>query len=173
RPISPYGITKLACEHLAYAYGREFGLDAVVLRYFNAFGPRQRPDMAFARMVACLVLGQPFELYGDGTQSRSFTYADDVVAATVLAMEKAAAGAVYNVGGGVEVSMLEAIDTLGRVAGRPLELTRSPRLEGDVSRTAAETSRIRSDTGWKPTKPFAEGLEAQWRWAADRVAAAP
>jgi UDP-glucuronate 4-epimerase len=172
RPISPYGITKLACEHLAYAYGREFALDAVVLRYFNAFGPRQRPDMAFARMVSCLAADRPFELYGDGTQSRSFTYVHDVVAATVLAMEKAPAGAVYNVGGGVEVSMLEAIETLGRVAGRPLEVNRSPRLEGDVSRTAADTTRIGSDIGWEPKTSFAEGLEAQWRWAADRVAAA-
>ena len=143
-----------------------------MLRYFNAFGPRQRPDMAFARMVACLAAGRPFELYGDGTQSRSFTYVDDVVAATVLAMEKASAGAVYNVGGGVEVSMLEAIETLGRVAGRPLEVNRSPRLEGDVSRTAADTTRIGSDIGWEPKTSFAEGLEAQWRWAADRVAAA-
>jgi nucleoside-diphosphate-sugar epimerase len=172
RPISPYGITKLACEHLAYAYGREFGLDAVVLRYFNAFGPRQRPDMAFARMVSCLAAGLPFELYGDGTQSRSFTYVDDVVAGTVFAMQKAPAGAVYNLGGGVEVSMLEAIDTLGRVAGRRLEVNRSPRLEGDVSRTAADTTRIRSETGWEATTSFADGLEAQWRWAADRVAAA-
>ncbi len=172
RPISPYGITKLACEHLAYSYAREFGLDAVVLRYFNVFGPRQRPDMAFARMVACLAAGRPFELYGDGTQSRSFTYVDDVVAATVLAMEKASGAAVYNVGGGVEISMLDAIDTLDRVAGRPLEVNRSPRIEGDVARTAADTTRIRSETGWEPTTSFAEGLEAQWRWAADRVAAA-
>jgi UDP-glucuronate 4-epimerase len=172
RPISPYGITKLACEHLAYAYGREFGLDAVLLRYFNAFGPRQRPDMAFTRMVSQLAAGEPFELYGDGTQSRSFTYVDDVVAATMLAMEKAPAGAVYNVGGGVEVSMLEAIETLGRVAGRPLEVTRSPRLDGDVARTAADTTRIRSETGWEPKTSFTEGLEAQWRWATDRVAPA-
>ena len=139
---------------------------------FNAFGPRQRPDMAFARMVACLAAGRPFELYGDGTQSRSFTYVDDVVAATVLAMEKASAGAVYNVGGGAEISMLDAIDALGRVAGRALEVNRSPRLEGDVARTAADTARIRSEIGWEPTTSFAEGLEAQWRWAADRVAAA-
>ena len=87
RPLSPYGITKLASEHLAYAYGREFGLDSVVLRYFTIFGPRQRPDMAFARMVACLAGGRPFELYGDGTQSRSFTFVDDAVEATIRAME--------------------------------------------------------------------------------------
>jgi len=172
RPLSPYGITKLACEHLAYAYGREFGLDSVVLRYFTIFGPRQRPDMAFARMVACLAEGRAFELFGDGTQSRSFTFVDDAVEATIRAMEEAPGGATYNVGGGVDVSMLEAIETLGRVAGRRLEVVRSPRAEGDVMRTAADTSRIRDEIGWEPGTPFEEGLEAQWRWAADRVAAA-
>ncbi len=172
RPLSPYGITKLASEHLAYAYGREFGLDSVVLRYFTIFGPRQRPDMAFARMVACLAEGRPFELFGDGTQSRSFTFVDDAVEATIRAMEEAPGGAIYNVGGGVDVSMLEAIETLGRVAGRRLEVVRSPRVEGDVMRTAADTSRIRDEIGWEPGTPFEEGLEAQWRWAADRVAAA-
>ncbi len=106
RPISPYGITKLASEHLARAYGSEFGLHAVVLRYFTIFGPRQRPDMAFTRMVTALADGSPFELYGDGTQSRSFTYVDDVVEATIAALERAPAGSVYNVGGGEEVSML-------------------------------------------------------------------
>ena len=171
RPLSPYGITKLAAEHLAYAYRQEFGLDAVTLRYFNAFGPRQRPDMAFTRMVMRLAEGQPFELYGDGTQSRSFTYVADVVEATIAAMEKAPAGAVYNVGGGEEVSMLHAIETLGRIAGRPLEVVRAPRVEGDVRRTRADTSRIRDDVGWAPTTSFEDGLRAQWQWAADRVAA--
>ena len=172
RPLSPYGITKLACEHLAYAYGREFGLDGVVLRYFTIFGPGQRPDMAFARMVACLVERRPFELFGDGTQSRSFTFVDDTVDATIRAMDEAPGGAIYNVGGGVDVSMLEAIEALGRVAGRRLEVVRSPRAEGDVMRTAADISRIRNEIGWEPGTPFDEGLEAQWRWAADRVAAA-
>jgi UDP-glucuronate 4-epimerase len=171
QPLSPYGITKLAAEHLAYAYGREFGLDAVILRYFNAFGPRQRPDMAFTRMVFCLADGRPFELYGDGTQSRSFTYVADVVEATILAMEHAAPGAVYNVGGGAEVSMLEAIETLGLLAGRPLDIVRRPRIAGDVRRTAADTSRIEADLDWKARTPFEEGLRGQWEWAADRVAA--
>jgi len=172
RPISPYGITKLASEHLARAYTREFGLHGVVLRYFTIYGPRQRPDMAFTRMVTSLAEGLPFELYGDGTQSRSFTYVDDVVEATIAAMEGAAAGAVYNVSGGAEVSMLDAIEVLGRVAGRRLELVRAPRVEGDVTRTAADTSRIEADLGWKPRTSFEEGLGAQWIWAADRVAAA-
>ena len=87
-PLSPYGITKLACEHLASAYGQEFGLDAVALRYFTIFGPRQRPDMALAKMIACLVEGRTFELHGDGSQSRSVTYVEDAVEATILAMER-------------------------------------------------------------------------------------
>ncbi|HXG75409.1 MAG TPA: NAD-dependent epimerase/dehydratase family protein [Gaiellaceae bacterium] len=172
RPLSPYGITKLAAEHLAHAYARAFGLDAVVLRYFNAYGPGQRPDMAFARMVDALAAGRPFELYGDGTQSRSFTYVDDVVEATVRAMEGAPAGALYNVGGGEEVTMLAALETLERVSGRRLEVVRGARVEGDVRRTCADVTRIRAALGWEPRTPFAEGLAAQWRWAADRVAAA-
>jgi nucleoside-diphosphate-sugar epimerase len=170
RPLSPYGITKLACEHLAHAYRHEFGLEAVVLRYFTIFGPRQRPDMALARMIACLAEGRPFELFGDGTQSRSFTYVDDAVEATILALERGPAGSIYNVGGGEEVSVLEAIEALARISGRRLELVRSPRREGDATRTAADTSRIRAETGWEPRTSFEEGVAAQWRWAADRVA---
>jgi nucleoside-diphosphate-sugar epimerase len=172
RPLSPYGITKLACEHLISAYAREFGLGAVTLRYFTIYGPRQRPDMALARMVACVAEGRPFELFGDGTQSRSFTYVDDAVEATIAAMERGSAGTTYNVGGGEEVSVLQALEALAAIAGRRLEVVRSPRREGDAARTAADTSRIRADLGWEARTPFAEGLAAQWRWAADRVAAA-
>src|ERR671918_2524918 len=168
RPLSPYGITKLSCEHLAAAYGTEFGLEAVVIRYFTIYGPRQRPDMALAKMVACLVEARPFELHGDGTQSRSFTFVEDAVEATILSMEQAAAGDVFNVGGGEEASMLDAIDTLEHVSGRRLELLPGARREGDQARTLADTSRIRQRTGWEPRTPFALGLEAQWRWAADR-----
>ena len=172
RPLSPYGITKLACEHLARAYGIEFGLDVVTVRYFTIYGPRQRPDMAFTRMVTHLAEGRPFDLYGDGSQSRSFTYVDDAVEATIAAMERAAGGATYNVGGGAEVTMLEAIEALGRVSGRRLEIVRHPRREGDAARTAADTTRIRADLGWEPVTAFEDGLAAQWRWAAARVAAA-
>jgi len=172
RPISPYGVTKLGCEHLADAYRREFGLDVVTLRYFTIYGPRQRPDMAFTKMVGALAEGHPFELYGDGRQSRSFTYVDDAVEATILAMERGPSGSALNVGGGTEVSMLEAIETLGRIAGRRLEVVRLPRSKGDAARTAADTTRIRAELGWEPRTPFEEGLAAQWRWAADRVAAA-
>jgi UDP-glucuronate 4-epimerase len=167
RPISPYGITKLACEHLAYAYK----LDAVLLRYFTVYGPRQRPDMAFARVVDALARGSSFELYGDGSQSRSFTYVRDAVAATIAAMERAPARALYNVGGGTEATMREAIATLERVSGRTLELVERPAAAGDVRRTAADTTRVERELGWRATTDLEIGLRAQWEWASVRVAA--
>jgi len=171
RPISPYGITKLGCEQLAYAYAQGFGLDAVVLRYFTFYGPRQRPDMALARIVDALARGSSFELYGDGLQSRSFTYVADGVEATIAAMERAPAGAVYNVGGGQEATMREAIATLERVSGRTLDLVERPAAAGDVRRTAADATRIGHDLGWRATTALEDGLRAQWEWASVRVAA--
>jgi UDP-glucuronate 4-epimerase len=171
RPISPYGITKLGCEQLAHAYAQSFGLDAVVLRYFTFYGPRQRPDMALARIVAALARGSSFELYGDGLQSRSFTYVADGVGATMAAMERAPAGSIYNVGGGEEATMREAIATLERVSGRTLDLVESPSAAGDVRRTSADATRIERDLGWRATTTLEDGLRAQWEWASVRVAA--
>lgn len=170
RPVSPYGVTKLACEHLARTYAQSFDADVVTLRYFTVFGPRQRPDMAFARMIAALAKGRPFELYGDGSRSREFTYVADAVGATVAALG-APSGALYNVGGGGEASMNEAIAALERVAGRELDVTRAPAAAGDMRRTAADTSRIRDELGWRPTTGLEDGLRLQWEWAAARVAA--
>jgi nucleoside-diphosphate-sugar epimerase len=171
RPISPYGITKLGCEQLARAYGQGFGLEAVVLRYFTFYGPRQRPDMALARIVDALAHGSPFELYGDGLQSRSFTYVADGIEATIAAMERAPAGAVYNVGGGEEATMREAIATLERVSGRTLELVERPAAPGDVRRTSADATAIERELDWRATTSLVDGLRAQWEWASVRVAA--
>jgi UDP-glucuronate 4-epimerase len=170
QPISPYGITKAGCEQLARAYARAFDLDVVVLRYFTFYGPRQRPDMAFARIVDALARGSTFELYGDGLQSRAFTYVADGVEATVAAMKDAAAGAVYNVGGGADATMRQAIATLEQISGRSLELIERPAAKGDVRRTAPDTARIERDLGWRATTVLEDGLRAQWDWASTRVA---
>jgi nucleoside-diphosphate-sugar epimerase len=167
QPLSPYGITKLACEQLAEAYGREFGLDCVILRYFNAFGPRQRPDMAFARIVSALAAGTPFDLYGDGAQSRGWTYVSDVVSATLVAMT--GGSGTYNVGGAVEASLAETIAVLERLSGRSLELVRHPPVPGDQRRTQADTTRIRAELGWAPRVSLEQGLADQWAWASSRV----
>jgi UDP-glucuronate 4-epimerase len=172
RPISPYGLTKLGCEHLAHAYARGFGLDAVVLRYFTVYGPRQRPDMFLRRVCDRLLDGGTLDLYGSGAQSRSFTYVGDAVAATVAAMESARAGSVYNVGGGEEASMLDAIAALERISGRRLAVSHVDPARGDVARTRADVSRIAADLGWEPATPLDDGLAAMWSWASDTVAAA-
>jgi UDP-glucuronate 4-epimerase len=169
RPLSPYGITKVACEHLAEAYRREFGLACVVLRYFNAFGPRQRPDMAFTRIVLALAEGAPFDLFGDGDQSRGWTYVSDVVDATLAAMARGEG--TYNVGGAVEASMNEAIELLERISGRTLDVRRGAAVPGDQRRTKADTTRIRSELGWEPRVSLEDGLRRQWEWASSRVAA--
>jgi UDP-glucuronate 4-epimerase len=165
RPISPYGITKLACEHLARAYGG----DTVGLRYFTVYGPRQRPDMAFARLVEAALEGREFELYGDA--SRSFTYVADAVAATIAAMERGRTGVIYNVGGGEEATMRDAIGVLERVSGRKVDVRAEPAARGDARRTAADVSLVAGDLGWAPTTTLEDGLAAQWSWAVDRVAA--
>ncbi len=168
-PLSPYGITKLASEHLAAAYEREFGLDCVTLRYFNAFGPRQRPDMAFTRIVLALAAGTRFDLFGDGEQSRGWTYVSDVVDATILAM--AGGRGVYNVGGAIEASMNETIALLEQISGRTLGVSREPAVPGDQRRTSADTTRIRQELGWQPRISLEDGLRSQWEWASSRVAA--
>ena len=170
RPISPYGVTKLACEHLAAAYARSFGLDAVSLRYFTVYGPRQRPDMFFRRICDALATGGSIELYGSGEQSRSFTEVADVVRATVAAMDGGEAGAVYNVGGGDEASLVEAIALLERVSGRPLDLRRIDPAKGDVKRTKADVARIGAALGWEPRVGLEDGLARMWAWASARVA---
>jgi UDP-glucuronate 4-epimerase len=168
-PLSPYGITKLTCEHLVRAYARSFGLDAVVLRYFNAFGPRQRPDMAFARIAGALMDSSRFDLFGDGLQTRGWTYVDDVVDATIRAMDRGRG--TYNVGGGVEAPLREAIAILEGLAGRSLEIREHPPVPGDQRRTNADTARIRGELGWVPKTSLEDGLRAQWEWVSARVGA--
>jgi nucleoside-diphosphate-sugar epimerase len=165
-PRSPYAITKLACEHLARAYAVDFGLDVVVFRYFTVYGPRQRPDMFMTRTVTALAEGGTFEVYGDGAQSRSFTYVRE---ATIAVMERGETGRVYNIGGGEEASVREAIALLERISGRTLDVRYGPPAAGDVPRTRADTTRIERELGWRPTTTLEDGLRAHWEWALGRV----
>ena len=161
RPVSPYGVTKLTCEHLARTYASAAGLDVVCLRYFSVYGPRQRPDMAFTKMISSLLRGEPFTLFGDGAQVRDFTYVGDVVAATRSAMTARRPADVYNVGGGCPTSVREAIRLCEETVGRRLQLILRGEAIGDPASTAADTGRIRADLGWRPRTDLRDGLAAQ------------
>jgi len=171
-PISPYGVTKLACEHLAYALAQTGGLEAVGVRFFTVYGPRQRPDMAFTPMLEALAEHRTFRLFGDGSVSRSFTYVGDAVAGAVAAMARGRSGALYNIGGGDEATMRDAIELAESIAGAPLELEILPAARGDVKRTKADVTRAATDLGFAPKTRLETGLRAQWDWAAARVGAA-
>ncbi len=171
RPISPYGVTKLCFEHLAFAHARTTGLEAVGVRYFTVYGPRQRPDKAFTPLLEALADGGTFRLFGDGSASRSFTFVGDAVDATVAAIERGRAGELYNVGGGDEATMAEAIALAEEISGRTLAVERHGAAAGDVRRTRADVAKAEEELGWRPTTSLAEGLEAQWAWVAGRVAA--
>jgi nucleoside-diphosphate-sugar epimerase len=166
QPVSPYGVTKLAAEHLCEVY-REEGLPTVSLRFFTVYGPRQRPDMAFSRLVDCALSGEPFLLYGDGEQSRDFTYVADVVNAVRLAALSPWTG-VANIGGGSRTTMNRVIDLVSRLA-RPVDVVRLPVQRGDVRHTAADTTVAREAFGYAPTVHVEEGLARMVDAASDRV----
>jgi nucleoside-diphosphate-sugar epimerase len=159
RPVSPYGLTKAATEQLVDVYRRGYGLPVVCLRYFTVFGPRQRPDMAFQRFVDALEGDRPLHIFGDGHQSRDFTYVDDVVAATIAAL--GAPSPVYNVGGGTPTSLNGAVALLQQLTGQQGQVIHRQTARGDVNRTWADTSRLRDEVGWRPRTTLADGLSAQ------------
>ena len=166
RPLSPYGVTKLAAENLCGLYASNFGLPTVALRYFTVFGPRQRPDMAIGRIIDAAIRGGTFTLYGTGDQARDFTYVQDVVEATLAAgAADLAPGAVLNLAGGVTTSMAELIGLVGELAGRPVAVERFPEQAGDVDRTGANTDAARLLLGWSPRFSLREGLVEQVGWA--------
>lgn len=166
RPLSPYGATKLTGEHLCNLYHANYGVGVVSLRYFSVYGPRQRPDMAFSIFCTAAMEGRPITVFGDGKQTRDFTFVGDVVAATRRAAEApGAVGNTYNVGGGSQIGLIEAIDMIGELAGRPLEVHHLGTEHGDVRDTSADTTRARTDLGVQPTTSLQEGLTAQFAWA--------
>ena len=173
RPLSPYGVTKLAAEHLCMLYQANCGVPAVALRYFTVYGPRQRPDMAFHRFLSALLSDRPIDLYGDGEQTRDFTFVEDAVAATVAAGERGTAGAVYNVGGGSRVSMNHVIDVLARCTGRIPDVRRTTPQKGDMRDTFADTGRARADLEFVPKVTLDEGIHAEYQWLATSLPVAP
>jgi nucleoside-diphosphate-sugar epimerase len=168
-PVSPYGVTKLAAEHLAVLYHRNYGVPTVSLRYFTVYGPRQRPDMAFHRFIRAGLLGEPVTIFGDGRQTRDFTFIDDTVSATVKALESGPDGRVLNVGGGSRVTLNEALDAIEGCLGHPLDRRYIERARGDVTDTLADNSRARQELGFDPRVGLHEGLEREKDWIESTV----
>lgn len=171
KPQSPYGVTKLAAEHLCGVYARNFGVPTVSLRYFTVYGPRQRPDMAFHRLVEAALSGRPFPVFGDGHQVRDFTFVADVVEANLLAARRSVPpGAVINVAGGSSTTLLEVVGLIEELAGVPIELQMEDGQPGDVQRTGGSTARAAELLGWRPRVSLRDGLTHQVAWHHARAA---
>jgi UDP-glucuronate 4-epimerase len=164
RPHSPYGVTKLAGEHLARLYHRNYGYPTVSLRFFTVYGPRQRPDMAIQRFLEAARDGSPIRIFGTGEQTRDFTFVADTVEALVRAASGGEPGAVYNVGGGSTVSLNQLIATIEEVTGRRLDAHREEAQRGDVGHTRADVARIRAALDFVPGVGLREGLQRHWDW---------
>jgi nucleoside-diphosphate-sugar epimerase len=166
RPVSPYGVTKLAAEHLCYLYRANFGLPTVALRYFTVYGPRQRPDMAFHRFISAIDQGRPITIYGDGEQTRDFTFVGDAVQANIRVLRTDAVRDwhAWNIGGGSRVTVNQVVQLLEQIMERPARLQHEGVQDGDVRHTWADTSAARKDLGFAPTTTLEEGLQAQVQW---------
>ena len=163
-PVSPYGVTKLAAEHLVHLYGKADSLSVTSLRFFTVYGPRQRPDMAFHRFLKAVRDGQPITLYGDGEQTRDFTFIADLVDVLEASVDRGQAGLVYNVGGGQRISVLKVLEAIGQVTGREVRIDRQAGQKGDMRDTLADTTQAARDLGFVPKTPLATGLKAEWEW---------
>lgn len=168
-PVSPYGVSKLAAEHLCCLYYKNFGVPTVSLRYFTVYGPRQRPDMAFHRFFRWALEDKPLKVYGDGEQSRDFTHVDDIVEANWLAFEKASPGEVLNIGGGSRVTLNKVINTMKEIAGCELEVRYQGVQKGDVRHTLADMAKAEEMLGYRPKVPLHEGLRAEYEWINELV----
>jgi UDP-glucose 4-epimerase len=164
QPVSPYGVTKLAAEQLCYLYHVNHSVPTVSLRYFTVYGPRQRPDMGFSRFLQAARRGDAVTQFGDGRQTRDFTFVADAVSATVSAATRGTPGAVYNIGGGSRIELLDVFKLIGQVTGRPLNIEVIDAQHGDMRDTYADTSRARAELGFAPTVTLEAGLRAQYDW---------
>jgi UDP-glucose 4-epimerase len=165
-PVSPYGVSKLAAEHLCYLYHVNYRLPTVSLRYFTVYGPRQRPDMGFHIFLRAAILNEPITVYGDGEQTRDFTFVADAVSATIAVATHGIPGRVYNIGGGSRVSINQVIEMIARVSGRRPLITVDPAQKGDMRHTYADTRLARTDLGFEPAVGLEEGLAAEHQWLA-------
>jgi nucleoside-diphosphate-sugar epimerase len=163
-PVSPYGVSKLAAEHLCLLYCKNFGIPAVSLRYFTVYGPRQRPDMAFHRFFRWAMEDEPLTVYGDGQQSRDFTHVDDIVEANWLALEKASPGEVFNIGGGSRITLNQVIEIIKEIAGREIEVDYRSKQKGDVRHTVADMTKAKEKLGYKPRVSIQDGLKTEYEW---------
>lgn len=163
-PVSPYGVTKLAAEHLVHLYGKANDLSVSSLRFFTVYGPRQRPDMAFHRFLKAVRDGQAITLYGDGEQTRDFTFISDLVDVLQGSIIQAKPGRVYNVGGGQRISVLKVLEVIGEVTGREVRIDRQAGQKGDMRDTLADTALAAADLGFIPKTPLPAGLKAEWEW---------
>jgi UDP-glucose 4-epimerase len=157
-------VTKLAAEHLCQLYQVNHGVPTVSLRYFTVYGPRQRPDMGFNRFFSAVLDGRPVTQYGDGQQTRDFTFVADAVTATASAAVRGTPGRVYNIGGGSRVSLVDVFDLIGRVSGRPVQIDHQAAQKGDMRDTYADTSRARADLGFRPSVDLEAGLRDMFVW---------
>lgn len=165
QPLSPYGVTKLAAEHLCSLYSANFGVPTVSLRYFTVYGPGQRPDMAFTRFIKAAITGGKVEIYGDGKQVRDFTYVEDVVEANMRAASlPTPVGAIFNVAGGSNVTVNEVLDLISQISGSPLDVRYIEAVAGDVRKTSGGTDRIFQSLGWRPLVSLEEGLLRHLSW---------
>jgi nucleoside-diphosphate-sugar epimerase len=164
RPVSPYGVTKLAAEHLTLLYTRNFGIPAVSVRYFTVYGPRQRPDMAFSRFMQAMTAGEDIEVFGDGEQTREFTYVSDAVDGTIKASTADVVGQIFNLGGGSRVTVNKVLATLEEISGLSVRRQNLPAAPGDPRHTGASINLARERLGWEPRVSLAEGLAKQWEW---------
>jgi nucleoside-diphosphate-sugar epimerase len=164
QPVSPYGITKLAAEHLVLTYDRQFDVPSTLLRYFSVYGPRQRPDMGYYIFIDSILHGKPITVFGDGNQLRGNTYVTDIVRATTLAYERFERGTIYNVGGSEEISANQVIALLEEITGKPADVRYGPERPGEQRRALADTTLAREQLGFTPQMPLREGLARQVEW---------
>lgn len=158
RPVSPYGVSKLAAENLMNLYHHNFGVETVSLRYFTVYGPRQRPDMAFHRIIRSILTGEQFHLFGSGNQTRDFTFVHDIADANISAATLGVPGSVYNLGGGTRISMNDVIELMEKLAGKKANVIREGRQDGDVLNTGADVSRAAQDLKFVPAVGLEQGL---------------